>query len=89
MNLPKAFNEYSNNMLDNSGLVGTIFMDLSKVYDCLPHDFLIVKCKAYGLDKPSLNLINDYLSFEIKVQKLALHIVTWLMLLAVFSRDLF
>ena len=24
--------------LDNSGLVGTILMDLSKAYDCLPHD---------------------------------------------------
>ena len=37
--------------LDNSGLLGKIIIDLSKVYDCLPHDLLIVKCKAYGLDK--------------------------------------
>ena len=37
--------------LDNSGLLGKITMDLSKVYDCLPHYFLIVKCNAYGLDK--------------------------------------
>ena len=29
--------------LDNSGLVGTILMDLSKAYDCLPHDFIIAK----------------------------------------------
>ena len=24
--------------LDNSGLLGTILMDLSKAYGCLPHD---------------------------------------------------
>ena len=29
--------------LDNSGFIGTIFMDLSKAYDCLPHDLLITK----------------------------------------------
>ena len=28
--------------LDNSGLVGTILMDLSKAYECLPHDLIIV-----------------------------------------------
>ena len=42
--------------LDNSGLLGTIFMDLSKAYNCLPHDLLIVKLEAYGF-----NLVNDYL----------------------------
>ena len=40
--------------LDNSGLIGTILMDLSKAYDCLPHDLLIAKLGAYGLDRPSL-----------------------------------
>ena len=38
-------------------------MDLSKAYECLPHDLLIAKREAYGLDKPSLNLVNDYLHF--------------------------
>ena len=50
--------------LDNSGLVGTILMDLSKVYDCLPHDILIAKLEAHGLNKPSLNLVNGYLRFQ-------------------------
>ena len=35
--------------LDNSGLVGTIMMDLSKTYGCLPHDLIIAKFEAYGL----------------------------------------
>ena len=46
--------------LDNSGLVEAILMDLSRAYDCLPHDLLIAKHEAYGPDKPSLNLVNDH-----------------------------
>ena len=48
--------------LDNSGLVGTILMDLSKAYDCLPHDLIIGKFDAYGLSKSSLSLLLDYLT---------------------------
>ena len=50
--------------LDNSGLVGAILMDLSKAYDCWSHDLLIAKLEAYGLDKPSLNLVNGHLRFR-------------------------
>ena len=48
--------------LDSSGLVGTILMDLSKAYDCLPHDLIIAKFEAYGLSKSSLSLLLDYLT---------------------------
>ena len=50
------------NELDNSGLVGTIQMDLSKARDCLPHDLIIAKSEAYGLSKSSLSLLLDYLT---------------------------
>ena len=50
--------------LDNSSLVRTILKDLSKAYDCLPHGLLIAKLEANGLDKPSLNLVNDCLRFR-------------------------
>ena len=48
--------------LDNSGLVGTILMDLSKAYDCLPHDLIIAKFETYGLSKSNLSLLLDYLT---------------------------
>ena len=37
-------------------------MDLSKAYDCLPHDLLVAKLEAYGIDSNGLNLILNYLS---------------------------
>ena len=37
-------------------------MDLSKAYDCLPHDLIIAKFEACGLSKSSLSLLLDYLT---------------------------
>ena len=48
--------------LDNSGLVGTILKDLSKAYDCVPHDVIIAKFEVYGLSKSTLSLSLDYLT---------------------------
>ena len=38
-----------------------MLMDLTKTYDCLRHDLLIAKLKAYGLSNSSLNLLLDTL----------------------------
>ena len=48
--------------LDNNGAAGVLLTDRSKAFDCLNHGLLIAKLDAYGLDYPSLNLINSYLT---------------------------
>ena len=50
--------------LENLRLMGKMLMNFTKVYVCLPRDFLIAKLEVYGLNRPSLNLVNDYLSFQ-------------------------
>ena len=67
--------------IDNSGFVGTILTELSKAYDCLPHDLLIAKLNAYGLDKKSLNLIMDYLKNRKQRVKINNYFSSWLEIL--------
>ena len=48
--------------LDSGGNVGALLADLSKAFDCLPHDLLIAKLHAYGLAMPSLKLLHFHLT---------------------------
>ena len=50
------------NKLDNKHIIGTVLCDLSKAFDTLPHDLLIAKLNAYGLEYDSLKLIYNYLT---------------------------
>ena len=45
--------------LDQGCICGALFTDLSKVFDCLVHDFLIAKLETYGVTCESLKLINS------------------------------
>ena len=47
--------------LDKGEYVSTLFMDLSKAFDTINHDLLIVKLKAYGFSKGALRLMKSYL----------------------------
>ena len=47
--------------LDKGEYVSALFMDLSKVFDTINHDLLIVKLKAYGFSKEALKLMKSYL----------------------------
>ena len=66
------------NCIDNSGIVGTLLMDLSKAYDCIPHDLLIAKLEAYGFHFKSLNLIFSYLSNRKQRTKIGSVFSEWL-----------
>ena len=58
--LIKMVEEWKEN-LDNNSIVGAILPDLSKAFDCIPHDLLIAKSSAYGLNSDSLCYIYSYL----------------------------
>ena len=47
--------------LDNKKFVGAVLMDLSKAFDCIPHDLLIAKLEAYGFKFDTLVFFYSYL----------------------------
>ena len=47
--------------LDENFIVGAVLMDLSKAFDCIPHDLIIAKLAAYGIERETLRLIYSYL----------------------------
>ena len=48
--------------LDKGGAFGALLTDLSKAFDCLPHELLVTKLHAYGVHIPSLKLLHSYLT---------------------------
>ena len=48
--------------LDDNFVVGAVLTDLSKAFDCIPHDLLIAKFAACGLNEEALIYILSYLS---------------------------
>jgi hypothetical protein len=47
--------------LDDNKFIAAILMDLSQLFDCLPHNLLMLKLEAYGLSENSLKLLKSYL----------------------------
>ena len=48
--------------LNSDHFVGTVLMDLSKAFDCIPHDLPIAKLTVYGLKDEALAYILSFLS---------------------------
>ena len=48
--------------LDEHKVAGAVLTDLSKAFDCIPHDLLIAKLQAYKFEKSALRFIRDYLT---------------------------
>ena len=49
-------------VVDNGNVFGALLTDLSKAFDCLPHDLIIEKLNSYGFNLTALNLIHNYLT---------------------------
>ena len=58
---------------DNHQFAAAILMDLSKAFDCLPHDLLIEKLRAYGLAPDAVSLLSSYLSDRVQQVRLGSH----------------
>jgi hypothetical protein len=63
--------------LDQGYKVGLIFMDLSKAFDCIPHNLLIAKLHAYGLSITSCELMSSYLKDRRQRVKIGCHRSEW------------
>jgi hypothetical protein len=63
--------------VDNHKCVGAILMDLSKAFDCLPHELLLAKFKAYGLSEKAVELLGSYLANRKQRIKVGSHTSNW------------
>ena len=48
--------------LDKHEYLVAILMDLSKTFDCLPHNLLLAKLQVYGVSSDAVKIIDSYLS---------------------------
>ena len=58
--LHKSLTSWQNSLV-RGRFVGSILIDLSKSYDCLLHDLLLVNLQVYGFSKESVRLFLSYL----------------------------
>ena len=63
--------------LDKKEYVAAILMDLSKVFDCLPHNILLHKLSAYGVSAGSVQLLDSYLSNRKQQIKIGKNLSSW------------
>ena len=61
----------------NHKVIGILSMDLSKAFDTLPHDLIVLKLKQYQLDDKIVNLTKGYLSNRRQRVKLGNVHSTW------------
>ena len=47
--------------LDDKNIIGAVLMDLSKAFDCIPHNPLVAKLHAYCLSMDAITFIYSYM----------------------------
>jgi hypothetical protein len=76
-NVILMFVEFLRKSLDSDKHAACILMDLSKAFDCLPHDLLIAKLHAYGVSLSGCKYILSYISNRKQRVKLGKHYSEW------------
>ena len=61
----------------NKRNVGAFLTDLSKAFDCFPHELLLAKLNAYGFSLPALRLVQSYLSNRKQITKINSEFGSW------------
>ena len=63
--------------VDKGKTFGALLTDLSKAFDCLPHDLIIAKLNAYGFSLSASKLIHNYLSHRKQRTKINSSYSSW------------
>ena len=66
--------------LDSKEHAAMVGIDLSKAFDCLPHELLLSKLKAYGLSENSVKFLASYLTNRFQRVKIGDAYSSWLSL---------
>ena len=56
--------------LDKNFVVGAVLMDLSKAFECIPHDLITAKLAAHGIERKTVRLIYSYLKGQKQCEKI-------------------
>ena len=73
--------------VDDGDVFGALLTDLSKAFDCIPHDLIIAKLEKYGFHIDALKLIHDYLSNRKQRVKVNDTYSSWMNTFMVSHRD--
>ena len=64
--------------LERGHFTGAILMDHSKAFDCLPHQLIVAKLRAYGADLDACALLWSYLSHRIQNVRVNSTVSDWM-----------
>ena len=62
---------------DQGKSFGALLTDLSRAFDCLPHELLLAKLQAYGFSLTTLRLVHSYLSNRKQITKINESYSSW------------